>query len=254
MKKILLFFCFASLLSCATKKEVLYFQDIENLNNVKLDSIYKHPTVQVNDILKIDLTALEPESLLPYKFSKDLATEQGGGQVQLLKLQGYLVNKEGYIDYPGLGSVYVKGKNTQELQELLKSKLTQFIKDVTVRVRLVNFKFTVMGEVKAPGTYTISEETVTLPQALGMAGDLTIQGVRKNVLIIRSENGNVESKRIDLTASEWINSEYYFLRQNDMVYVEPNNPKVKSAGFIGNLGTALSVFSVVLSTVILITR
>jgi len=254
MKKILLFFCFASLLSCATKKEVLYFQDIENLNNVKLDSIYKHPIVQVNDILKIDLTALEPESLLPYKFSKDLATEQGGGQVQLLKLQGYLVNKEGYIDYPGLGSVYVKGKNTQELQELLKSKLTQFIKDVTVRVRLVNFKFTVMGEVKAPGTYTISEETVTLPQALGMAGDLTIQGVRKNVLIIRSENGNVESKRIDLTASEWINSEYYFLRQNDMVYVEPNNPKVKSAGFIGNLGTALSVFSVILSTVILITR
>ncbi|WP_304038735.1 polysaccharide biosynthesis/export family protein, partial [Mesonia mobilis] len=127
-------------------------------------------------------------------------------------------------------------------------------KDVDVKVRLVNFKFTVMGEVKAPGTYTISEETVTLPQALGMAGDLTIQGERKNVLIFRNDQGVITSKRIDLTSTAWMDSPYYYLKQNDMVYVEPNNPRVKSAGFIGNVGNVISVVSILMSAAVLIFR
>ena len=182
-----------------------------------------------------------------------------GGQVQqrqgdILKLEGYLVDEEGNINYPGLGLVQVEGYTTQELQKKFETQLSQFVKDPTVRIRLVNFKVSVIGEVKAPGTYTIAEETVSLPQALGLAGDLTIQGERREVLLIRQTKEGREHVLIDLTSSEWMNSEYYFLKQNDVVYVQPNNAKVKSAGIIGNLGTLLSVFSILLSTAILIFR
>ena len=118
----------------------------------------------------------------------------------------------------------------------------------------MNFKFTVMGEVKAPGTYTLSEETITLPQALAMAGDLTIQGERKNLLVFRNENGVLTTKRIDLTQTDWMNTSYYFLKQNDMVYVQPNNPRIKSAGFIGNVGSVISVVSILMSAAVLIFR
>ena len=254
MKKLLLlvFVCF--LMSCATRKNVVQFQDAESLPAINIDSIYHHPEIQVNDILKIDLTALEPESLMPFQFEKSLVGNTGARQIELLQLEGYLVSKEGVINYPGLGEVAVEGKTTQEVQSVLKDKLSGFVKDVEVKVRLVNFKFTVMGEVKAPGTYTISEETVTLPQALGMAGDLTIQGERKNVLIFRNNQGVLTSKRIDLTSVDWMDSPYYFLKQNDMVYVEPNDPRIKSAGFIGNVGSVISVVSILMSAAVLIFR
>lgn len=255
MKKIILALIFCGLLfSCSSKKEILYFQDIENTSLVKVDQIYSHPTIEVNDILKIDLTALSQAAILPYQFDKNM-----GGQVQqrqgdILKLEGYLVDEKGNINYPGLGSVKVEGYTTQELQKKFETQLSQFVKDPTVRIRLVNFKVSVIGEVKAPGTYTIAEETVSLPQALGLAGDLTIQGERREVLLIRQTKEGREHVLIDLTSSEWMNSEYYFLKQNDVVYVQPNNAKVKSAGIIGNLGTLLSVFSILLSTAILIFR
>jgi len=254
MKKILLLLSVCTLVGCATKKNVVRFQDTNNLPQINIDSIYYHPEIQVNDILKIDLTALEPESLIPFQFEKNITGSTGARQIELLKLEGYLVGKEGVINYPGLGEIIVEGKTTLEVQSILKEKLSEFVKDVSVKVRLVNFKFTIMGEVKAPGTYTISEETVTLPQALGMAGDLTIQGERKNVLILRNDQGVLTSKRIDLTSTDWMNSSYYFLKQNDMVYVEPNNPRVKSAGFIGNVGSVISVVSILMTTAVLIFR
>lgn len=253
MKKILLLLLIVCLGSCATKEEVVYFQDSGELASINIDSIYHHPEIQVNDILKIDLTALEPETLIPFMFEKNLSA-QVNRQMDLLKLEGYLVNEEGNINYPGLGEVHVEGKNTQEVQNLLTERLSQFIKDVNVKVRLVNFKFTIMGEVKVPGTYTIAEETVTLPQALGMAGDLNIQGKRNNVTVFRNEDGVLTSKRIDLTKTDWMNSPYYFLKQNDMVYVEPNNPRIKSAGFIGNVGNIISVMSILMSAAVLIFR
>ncbi|MAN28963.1 MULTISPECIES: polysaccharide biosynthesis/export family protein [Mesonia] len=254
MKKILFLVLIISLGSCATKEQVVYFQDSNDFSSVGIDSIYHHPKIQVNDILKIDLTALEPETLMPFMFEKNISATGMNRQIELLKLEGYLVDKNGDINYPGLGKVNVKGKSTQEVQELLEKRLSKFIKDISVKVRLVNFKFTVMGEVKAPGTYTLSEETITLPQALAMAGDLTIQGERKNLLVFRNENGVLTTKRIDLTQTDWMNTSYYFLKQNDMVYVQPNNPRIKSAGFIGNVGSVISVVSILMSAAVLIFR
>ena len=254
MKKILFLVLIISLGSCATKEQVVYFQDSNDFSSVGIDSIYHHPKIQVNDILKIDLTALEPETLMPFMFEKNISATGMNRQIELLKLEGYLVDKNGDINYPGLGKVNVKGKSTQEVQELLEKRLSKFIKDISVKVRLVNFKFTVMGEVKAPGTYTLSEETITLPQALAMAGDLTIQGERKNLLVFRNENGVLTTKRIDLTQTDWMNTSYYFLKQNDMVYVQPNNPRIKSAGFIGIVGSVISVVSILMSAAVLIFR
>ena len=254
MKNILILLSLICLCSCASKKDIVYFQDSKNLPSIQIDSIYHHPKIQVNDILKIDLTALEPESLLPYKFDKDLMGQANARQLEILKLDGFLVNKLGNIDYPGLGEIQVIDKTTQEVQLLLKTELEKYIKDVNVRVRLVNFKFSVTGEVKNPGTYTTAEETLTLIQAIAMAGDLTIQAERKNVLIIRQDNGVLVSKNIDLTTVDWMSSPYYFLKQNDMIYVKPNNPRIKSAGFIGNVGNLISVISIVMSAAVLIFR
>jgi polysaccharide export outer membrane protein len=123
-----------------------------------------------------------------------------------------------------------------------------------VSVRILNAKVTVLGEVKLPGTYTYSEQTITLPQAIGYAGDITIEANRKEVMLIREEEGIRKYHKIDLTKSDWFNSPYYNIKQNDIVYVYPNNVKVKSAGFIGNTNTVLSVFSILLTTFVLLTR
>ncbi|PVW15754.1 polysaccharide biosynthesis/export family protein [Marixanthomonas spongiae] len=254
MKYPIIILLFLLLSGCATKKEVVYFQDIEQANLTLADSLYQHPTIQVNDILKIDLTALQEESTLPFTFDKSLGSRAQNTQAEILKLEGYLVAKDGSITYPQLGKVFVAGKTSQEVQALLTQKLSAYIKDPTVRVRLVNNKFTVIGEVKAPGTYTVNEEAITLPQALGMAGDLTINGKRENVLIIRQGDNAMETKHIDLTQSDWMNSKFYYLKPNDVVYVTPNNSKVRSAGFIGNVGTLLSLASILLSAAVVIFR
>lgn len=254
MRKILIVLLTISLVGCATKKEVVYFQDIQEpgIQIPQPDSIYKYPEIQVNDILKIGITALDEESVLPFKFEK-LAV-QGTRQLELLKLEGYVVDKNGTINYPQLGNVKAAGKTTQELQKHLEKLLSVYIKDPTVKVRLLNFKITVLGEVTSPGTYTLTEESITLPQALGLAGDLTIKGKRENVMIIRTVDGVRTTKTIDMTQTDWMDSPYYYLKQNDVIYVTPNGPKVASAGFIGNVGTLLSVVSILLSAVVLLAR
>lgn len=256
MKKIILLVLVGVLFAaCSTKKEVIYFQDIDDTTLGSVSDVYKHPQIQVNDILKIDLSALNPKSLVPYQFEKSAeGVPSKSTQIDLLKLEGYLVTEDGFIQYPGIGKVEVVGKTTQEVQSILENEIGQYVKNVTARVRLVNFKVTVIGEVKQPGTYTVSEESISLPQALGLAGDLTIQGSRENILVIRQKGDTREKVRFDLTESKWMDSPYYFLQQNDIVYVKPNTAKVKSAGIVGNLGTLLSVASILLSAAVIIFR
>jgi polysaccharide export outer membrane protein len=252
-KSILLLFSFV-LLSCSTRKEVVYYQDIDSREFASIESINTHPQIQINDILKISTSALNPESVIPYNFNTGDGSSIQTNQVELLKLSGYLVNSDGEINFPQLGKIKVEGKTTQDIQDILEIKLSEFIKSPTVIVRIINYKFTVQGEVRQPGTFEIIEENMTLPQALGLAGDLTINGRRDNVLIYRQEGGNRKVKRIDLTQTDWMNTEYFFVKPNDLIYVEPNNPKVKSAGFVSNVGTLLSVLSIILSAVVIIAR
>ena len=173
-----------------------------------------------------------------------------------MKLQGHLVTAEGKIRLPILGEIVAGGKTTPELEKNIISVLENngHLKTPTVSVRILNAKVTILGEVKLPGTYNFIEQSITLPQAIGYAGDVTIEANRKEVWLIREEEGKRKSHKLDLTKSDWFNSPYYNIKQNDIVYVYPNNVKVKSAGFIGNTSTVLSVFSILLTTFVLLTR
>ncbi|RRO19646.1 polysaccharide biosynthesis/export family protein [Flavobacteriaceae bacterium 14752] len=248
-------FCLAGILfiSCASKKDVIYLQDIDNSQLDNISKVKPQPKVQVTDILKIDIKALDPESVMP--FTKSLmAGNSGNQQVGLLKLQGYLVDEDGNVELPEIGKVEIAGLSLSQAEQKIKAKLSPYLKDPYVSIRILNFKFTIQGEVNQPGTYEITEPNFTLLQALGMAGDLTIRGRRDNIVIVRTLDNERITKRIDLTKSEWMNSDFYFIRQNDWIYVEPNNPQVKTAGFIGNVGILTSVASILLSAVVIITR
>mgnify|MGYP001027970718 FL=1 len=198
MKKIILLFFSLMLLACSSRKDIVYYQDIDNMDFSSVEEINSHPKIQINDILNISTAALNPESVIPFSFNTGENNNQNR-QVELLKLTGYLVNSEGEINFPQLGKINVKGKTTQEVQSILEKKLSVYIKDPTVNVRIINYKFTIQGEVKQPGTFEVIEENITLPQALGLAGDLTINGRRDNILIYRQEGGERDIKRIDLT-------------------------------------------------------
>ena len=243
--------------SCTTRKEIVYFRDIDTTNIENLDKYNEHLKINVNDILNINVRTLNPQASLQFSQSSiggQGVQARGNMRPDLLKISGYLVHQDGTIDFPQIGSIDIKGKSTREVQKLLESKLKKYLKNHIVSVRVINYKFTILGEVRAPGTYEILEENFTLLQAIGMAGGLTINGKRKNILIIRHQDGERITKRIDLTTTEWMNSPFYFVKQNDQIYVEPNNPQVKRAGYVTDLGTALSVLSVLLSVTVIIFR
>ncbi len=251
-KIILLLVIVATIVGCASKKDVIYFQDLAEGEIPQPDTTSRYPKIQVNDILKIDLTALNPEAVIPYQFEK--TTTMQSRSTEIMMLEGFVVGDDGFINYPSLGKIKAEGFTTRGFQKKMEELLSVYVKDVSVRVRLLNFKITVLGEVSKPGTISLTEESVTLPQALGLAGDLTISGQRENVLVIRTVDGKRETKRIDMTKTDWMNSPYYYLRQNDFIYVAPNGPRVASSGFVGNVGTLLSVVSILLTVVVLLSR
>jgi polysaccharide export outer membrane protein len=171
-----------------------------------------------------------------------------------MQLNGYLVSKNKTINFPVLGEISVSGKTAQILENDLEKLLVKggHLTKPNVSVRLLNAKFTILGEVNKPGTYTFTEKNINLLQGLGIAGDLTIEGNRKDLIIIRESEGKRNAVNIDLTSSNWLTTSYQNIQPNDVIIVNPNSKKVKSAGLIGNIGTALSIASILLSTIILI--
>ena len=236
--------------SCVSKKEVLYLQDIQTFKNSEV--ISSQNILQENDILKIDVSSIEMNASIPY--NKSSTYSNFGNSLELLQLNGYLVSAKKTINFPILGQISVKGKTTQNLEEHLKELLEKgdHLTNPNVSVRLLNSKFTILGEVNNPGTYTFTEKNINLLQALGLAGDLTIDANRKNIIVIRESNGKRTSTNLDLTSASWLTSTYQNIQPNDVIIVSPNTKKVTSAGLIGNISTFLSIASIILSTVILI--
>lgn len=244
--------CFLLFTSCASKKNVLYFQDADTKHNQAI--AYSNPKIQFNDILSVKISALHPETVIPYNFDNSISTNSSF--IETLKLQGYLVSAEGYIIFPILGKVKASGMTVAELEIHIKNILIEgdHVKDPIVSVRVLNSKITILGEVNAPGTYTLTEQNVTLPQALGYAGDLNIHADRKQILLMRDVDGVRVVKHIDLTQTDWFNSPHYFIKQNDVIVVNPNNTRIKSSGYVGSVGTILTIASILLSTVVIITK
>lgn len=237
--------------SCASKKDINYFQDtgseFELLTDI--ENKFNFLDIQPGDILDIQIKALNPESVFVFQRQSAQNNQQGQNRA----IEGYIVGKEGNINLPIIGNIDTSNHNTRSFANEIQKNLSPYINNPTVNIRILNFRVSVLGEVKNPGTFSIIDERVSLPQVLGLAGDLTINGDR-TILLIRKENGKNIYHKIDLTSAKFMESPLYFLKQNDIVYVRPNDARVKSAGLVGNIGTLGSVLSLAISLVLLITR
>lgn len=241
------FLCLLILTSCSTKKDILYFQDYKTNQNSEIQ--YIAPKIQVNDILSIRVSAIIAESVIPFNVQKD--NKDGSSQQE-----GYLVDVEGNITFPLLGKINVLSKTTIEAEEIIKEKLVSngFLINPTISVRVVNGKITILGSINGPGTYNFPEANITLLQAIGYASDLNIKGTRDNILIIREEDGKRTYGTVDLRKTDWLNGPYYYVRPNDVIYIKPNGPQIKSAGFITTWTGVLSIFSTALTLYLITTR
>jgi polysaccharide export outer membrane protein len=236
--------------SCATRKKILYLQDIDAYNNTAVS--YASTTIQPNDILKITVSDLNP--LVAEPFNNSAGT--GQSTVQMMKLNGYLVTPDGNITMPILNEINVNGATTSSTELKIKSRLINegYLVDPTVQVRVINNKFTVLGEVGSPGVIPFTEQSISLLDALGMAGDLTYAGIREDIKLIRELDGKRFIYHIDLTTASWMSNPEYRIRQNDVIMVTPNKLKVNSAGLIKDPITAIGILASLITIYFLIVK
>lgn len=255
----LLFFCSLTILlipSCKTREKLVYFQT-GNLDSLgKVPSTF-NPTFQTDDFLSIIVTAQEPESVIPFNLIPTMTqtSSNNGYATGIPASNGYLIDNEGNIQFPILGTLHLGGLNRQEAVALIQNKLKDYLKGPGVQIQILNYKITVLGDVKTPGTFKIPNERITLLEALGLSGDLNMTGLRKNIMVIREENGQKKEYRVDITSKDFFASPVYYLHQNDVVYVEPNSTARTTSTLWRTTGTIfISLSSLIISTIILIVR
>lgn len=252
MKKNILLAVLGALLfaSCASRESIVYYQDIDQQTRV----VGTHNTlIQPDDLLMIIVSAQNPLAAEAYNLTANLSVDpdnqSAGG---LSQQQLYLVDSEGYIDFPVLGRLLIGGKTKEQVSDEMHALIAKDIKDAVINIRLMNYKVTVMGEVNRPGVHKINSERITLPEALSLSGDLTKYGKRDNILITRETTDGITTQRVDLTSTDFMQSDYFYLKQNDIVYVEPNKTSVNSSGVGPNISIYLTVISLLLTTTALI--
>lgn len=254
---LLLFLGLVFVFSCKTPENVVYFQDSSNLEKISSTNSFT-PVFKVDDIVSIFVSAADMDAAIPFNIKQGTSINDGlaGGTSSGNSTEPtYLIDEEGNIDFPVLGSIKIAGLTRVQVKNLIKEKLKIYINDPIVNVRLKNFKITVMGEVVRPGSYNVPNERVTIIEALGLAGDMTIKGKRDNVMVIRENDGENTYHRLDLTSKNIFESPVYYLAQNDVLYVEPNVSRIKESKSRENtIGVVISIISVVLSVVTLILR
>ena len=249
-----LIICLIFFSSCSTKNQLIYLKDIKKQEaNSWADIPPVIDRIESGDILKIDVKTTVPEASIPYNVF-NTARSQTSTSLELIKLDGYLVDDNMMINFPVLGEVSTKNLNEKQLEEKLKTLLEQgnHLSNPTIIVRRMNSKFTVLGEVKNPGTFSYSDKKINILQALGYAGDLTIDGKRKDITLIRDENGTRKAYNIELTKSDFLSSPLFNLKNNDILIINPSFNKVKSAGFIGSPASIATLASLLLNITLLI--
>ncbi len=202
---------------------MLYYQNVAKINNKEITNSYEIK-IQPDDLLMINVTCDDLEISKPFNINSGI---QSGGSSQQ-NGSSYLVDVNGYVNFPVLGSLKIGGLTRTELMKMLTDKVSQYIKNPLIVVTIKNYKVTVQGEVGAPGIISFDTERFTLVDALIKAGDLRIQAKRDNILIIRQTDGIVTYNRVDITKTDFINSPFYYLKQNDMIYVEPNRMAIQA--------------------------
>ncbi|WP_029906713.1 polysaccharide biosynthesis/export family protein [Prevotella sp. 10(H)] len=223
--------------SCSSKK-VAYFQDIEKQKDLTIYHNYE-PKIKKDDKLNIVVSAPDKDVVTPYNNDR----------------MAYLVDANGYINFPVLGKIEAEGLTVRELSDKLTAEISKDVKNPIVNASFTNYKITVLGEVRTPGTFTMTSEKTTLLQALGMAGDLSLGAKRSDILLIREIDGKYKHIRIDLRKSDIFSSPYYYLCQNDVIYVTPTSSRTFSGSsqatlipiVTSSIGLVISIVALVLS-------
>lgn len=234
--------------SCATRKEVVYFQNTGDFETL-VDKNSFTPKFKVDDLVSIYVSTLDSEASAPFNLFR--GGSEGGVRPEQVD---YLIDKDGEIDFPVIGKVKIAGLSGEEVRLLLRGKLSDYLKDPIINIRLRNFSVSILGEVNRPGTYPVDGERITIMEALGFAGDLTIKGKRENVMVIRDFDGTKVYTRINLTEKEALSSPVYYLTQNDIVYVEPNSSAIKTSTLDNRASIYVSVASLLITSTVLLIR
>jgi polysaccharide export outer membrane protein len=250
LRKITPFLVVFLLFSCASRKDVVYYQGVDGMAPQEKSNSYEIK-IQPDDLLMIVVSAEDPESVAAFNLGSTSGSSGASGQQSA---QSYMVDSSGNIEFPILGTLKVGGLSRSELLGLLQQKIRVYVKNPIINLRITNFKVAVQGEVASPGVYPISSDRVTLIEALSMAGDLTLFGKRNNILIIRENEGIKSFNRVDITKTDFMNSSFYYLAQNDVVYVEPNKAKIGGSAIGASTSLIFSVTSVLITVMALILR
>lgn len=238
--------------SCKLREKIVYFNNSTTIENSEIKFL---PVLKVDDLISITVYDLDQETTALFN-----TQQTGGGQSPnyingIAVNNGYLIDINGEVNLPIIGKLKVAGLQRNEAIILIENELKKYLNNPVVHLNILNFKITVLGEVNQPGTFRIPNERITILEAIGLAGDLKITGIRNNVLIVREENNSKTEIRLDLTSKEIFNSKGYYLKQNDVIYVEPNvNTRVNSTFLKSNSPIFISITSIFLSTIILLTR
>lgn len=239
--------------SCKTHEQLVYFQDTTEGGTIAANY---QPKLRTDDKLMIQVGGADMEALSPFQFyySADQSNPMQGQQtLQVLQNITYIIDANGNINFPVLGFIKLAGLTRLEAVKYLQEQLNTYVEGAVVNIQLLNFKFTVLGQVRTPGTYLSPTERISILEAIGMAGDLEITGMRQNIKILREENGKIKEYKLDLTKAEVLQSPAYYIRQNDVIYVEPNftaRYQGTSTQLLAQLGT--STLSILLSVFTLI--
>lgn len=256
------FFALIFLISCANPKKLRYFQTEDNARLIVDSVAYTLPKIQPNDVISIDVFALDPDVVRPFNQQggvSSMASESIRGVPSAAEggsSKGYLVDIDGFIDFPVLGKINVTGQNRIQVADVMRERLLPYVNNPRVNVSIMNHKVTMLGEISSPGVYPISSDRLTLDEAIAMAGDLTPVALLDNIRVIREINGKKIEYRVNIKSPDFFRSPVYFLQNNDLIYVEVNRNGAVQANVAATQtrATVLMSINLVISLTYFVTR
>lgn len=250
---ILLYLLLPFVFSCSSSKKLTYFRNLDEKGDYKVPiGNIEETKIQPSDLLSITVNSLNPESNILFNNG---VLAPAGSSVQAVdptrRNEGYLVDKDGNINFPVVGTIALGGLTKTQASEKITVAIRNFVKNPIINIRFLNFKITVLGEVTRPSTFSVVSERINVLEALSLAGDMTPYGKRENVLVIREKDGNRTTTRINLADKNSMASPIFYLQQNDIVYVEPSSGRALQAStqsfYLPIFLTAISVLSIFIS-------
>ncbi len=241
--------------SCASRRNIVLLRDIDQVRSMANTQTY-NTKIAKDDKLSIIVSCGDPEVSAPYNTPMTAAIQQGIGYGSNYtdNATGYIVDRNGCIDFPTLGRIKVEGLTRDQLIDTLQIRLGEQVKDPTVTIQFMNFHITLLGAIRTPGNYRVTTERISVLDAIGMGGDLPLKSKRKNVLVIRDKGGEVMHGRLNLTSASIFNSEFFYLQQNDVVYIEPSRSGIQDGTTSSFLPYMFSILSSAIALVAIFVR